>query len=444
MRLRSLNRRLTAAAIAAVLLAVLILGIGARLIVSERLHSSLDRSLRQRAVEVARLAVSAPAVLTAPGALESPVSGRQLSVEVLNHGGEIVARSLALGAKLLPHDAAAAALRGRSGFSDAELDGEPIRVFAAPIADVGGPAAGGAVLVASSTDDIGDTVHELGLLLALCGAVAVLAGGIAAALLTRRSTRPLRELSSSAAAIERTGDASRRLTAPATPEEIGELARTLNAMLAALEDSRQRERRFLADASHELRTPLTSLLGNVEYLARHGAEAAVIEDLQGDAARLRHLVDDLLALERESAAPEPGQPLRLGELVAAAAAGRENVVVRIEGEATVVGDADALARALANLLENATVHGPPSGRVEVALRVAGDRAELSVSDQGRGFPPGQEEAAFARFWRAEGANDRPGSGLGLAIVKATVERHGGSVSARGATVTITLPVLMPG
>jgi uncharacterized protein YjaG (DUF416 family) len=72
-RLRSLNRRLTAAAIAAVLLAVLILGIGARLIVSERLHSSLDRSLRQRAVEVARLAVSAPAVLTAPGALESPV-----------------------------------------------------------------------------------------------------------------------------------------------------------------------------------------------------------------------------------------------------------------------------------------------------------------------------------------------------------------------------------
>ena len=65
----------------------------------------------------------------------------------------------------------------------------------------------------------------------------------------------------------------------ASPEEIGELARTLNRMLGALEDSRERERRFLADASHELRTPLTALIGNVEYLARHGADREVIADL---------------------------------------------------------------------------------------------------------------------------------------------------------------------
>ncbi len=240
MRARSLNFRLIAASIAAVLLAVLVFGIGARIIVSNQLHASLDHSLRQRAIDVARLSVSAPAVLTAPGALESPLSGRQLSVEVLDRqAGD--RRPLARARR----EAAAARARGRqrrcggdSGFADAELDGEPIRIFAAPIADVGGPAAGGVVLVAASTADIEDTLHRLGLLLLLCGAVAVLVGGLAAALLTRRSTRPLRELSSSATEIERTGDASRRLPSRPTRRRSASSPATLNGMLGALERAR--------------------------------------------------------------------------------------------------------------------------------------------------------------------------------------------------------------
>jgi two-component system sensor histidine kinase MprB len=441
---RSLSARLIAASIAAVLLAVLVFGIGARIIVSSQMHSSLDRSLRQRAVEVARLSVSAPAVLTAPGALESPVSGRQLSVEVLDRKQAIVARSLALGAKLLPRGSeVAAALRGNSGFADTELDGEPIRVFAAPIADVSGPAAGGIVLVASSTADIEDTLHQLTLLLLLCGTIAVLAGGLAAAFLTRRSVRPLRQLSSSATTIERTGDASRRLAEPATPEEIGDLARALNGMLAALERSRERERRFLADASHELRTPLTSMVGNVEFLSRHGADEEVVADLRGDAERLRRLVDDLLVLERETGAAAPEQPVRLERTVAEVSAGNPNVVTRIEGSATVIGEPGALARSLENLLENAAVHGPPDGRVEISMKIVGGRAEVAVRDEGAGFPPGTEEAAFERFWRAEEAAGRSGSGIGLAIVKATAERHGGEAKASGSTVTVRLPIVPP-
>jgi two-component system sensor histidine kinase MprB len=437
---RSLSVRLIAASIAAVLLAVLIFGVGARIIVSGQLHSSLDRSLRQRAVEVARLSVSAPAVLTAPGALESPLSGRQLSVEVLDRHQAIVARSLALGAKLLPRGPeVAAALRGNSGFADAELDGEPIRVFAAPIADVSGPAAGGVVLVAASTD-IEDTLHQLSLLLLLCGAIAVVAGGLAAAYLTRRSVRPLRQLSSSATTIERTGDASQRLAEPATPEEIGDLARALNGMLAALERSRERERRFLADASHELRTPLTSLIGNVDFLSRHGAGEEVVADLRGDAERLRRLVDDLLVLERETAAAAPEQPVRLERTVAEVSAGKPNVAARIEGSATVIGEPGALARSLENLLENAAVHGPSGGRVEISMKVVDGQVEVAISDEGAGFPPGAEEVAFERFWRAKEAAGRSGSGIGLAIVKATAERHGGGVRASGSTVTLTLPI----
>jgi two-component system OmpR family sensor kinase len=440
-RRRSLNFRLTAAAIAAVLLAVLILGIGARLIVGNQLHSSLDRSLRQRAVEVARLSVSAPAVLTAPGALESPVSGRQLSVEVLDRHQAIVARSLALGAKLLPRGPeVAAALGGQSGFADARLGGEPIRIYTAPIAEVGGPAAGGVVLVAASTADIEDTVHELGLLLALCGLIAVLAGGAAAALLTRRSVRPLRQLSSSATAIGQSGNASDRLAEPVAPEEIGELARTLNGMLAALEDSRERERRFLADASHELRTPLTALIGNVDFLARHGAGAAVIADLQSDADRLRRLIDDLLVLERESGAPAPERAVQLERTIARVSEQRPEVEARIEGSATVIGEPDALERCFENLLENAATHGPADGRIEISMKVVKGQAEVAVSDEGAGFAPGTEEAAFERFWRADEARERAGSGIGLAIVKATAERHRGTVRAEGSTVTVVLPV----
>ena len=440
MRGRSLSSRLTIAAVAAVALAVLVFGMAARIVVSNHVHASLDDSLRRRATDVARLAVSAPALLRAPGTLESPLSGHQLSVEVLDAEGAIVARSLSLGAKLLPRTAAsAAAERGRTGFADGELDGESIRVFAAPIAEAGGPASGGVVIVAGSNEDIEVIEHRLGLLLILLGIGAVIVGGALAAFLTRRGTRPLRDLSSSAATIARTEDPDRRLAEPVGPAEVTELAGTLNGMLDALAASRERERRFLADASHELRTPLTSLRGNVEYVARHGADPEVIADLEADAERLGRLVEDLLALERESAAERPLRPVRLDELVRGAAAGRAGVVADVAGPVTVSGEPDAIARALDNLLENAARHGPPVGEVRITLRRSGEEAQVSVSDDGPGFAPGTEEAAFDRFWRGDGTA-APGSGLGLAIVRATAERHGGRAWAAGSTVTFALPI----
>jgi two-component system sensor histidine kinase MprB len=437
---RSLSFRLAVAAVAAVALAVLVFGVAARIVVSNRMHASLDDSLRQRATDVARLAVSAPALLRAPGTLESPLSGHQLSVEVLDSDGAIVARSLSLGAKLLPPTAAIGAARGGdTAFADSELDGEAIRVFAAPIADAGGPASGGVVIVAGSYADIDETEHRLGLLLILCGAGAVVVGGALATFLTRRGTRPLRDLSSSAATIARTEDPARRLAEPAGPAEVAELAATLNGMLGALADSRERERRFLADASHELRTPLTSLRGNVEYVGRHGADPEVIADLEADAARLGRLVEDLLALEREAGAERPREPVRLDDLVRAAAAGREGVVAEVEGPLEVSGEPAAIERALDNLLENAAAHGPPGGEVRISLRREGEEAVLAVADSGPGFAPGTEEAAFGRFWRG-GTGSAPGSGLGLAIVRATAERHGGMAWAKGSTVAIALPL----
>jgi signal transduction histidine kinase len=441
MRPRTLRGRLTAAAALAVVLAVAFLAVCARLLVAQQLHSSLDSSLRRRATDVARLSVSAPALLTAPGSLESTVAGRQLSVEVLDRHGRFLARSLALGAKLLPDTrvAADALRRGHGGFADVSLGSDPVRLYAAPLPDDGGPAAGGAVLVASSTTDINQTLHRLDLLLLLSGLLAAGVGGAAAAVLTRRGLGPLARMSAAAAEIERTGDASRRLPDPHAAGEVAELTRTLNQMLAALDAARLRERRFLADASHELRTPVTSLAGNVEFVARHGVNPEVLADLQLDTQRLQSLVGDLLALERESAGPPPDRDVRLDLLVTEAVAGRTAVRVSACEPVTVRGEPDALRRALDNLLDNAEVHGPRGGEVTVSLTVSGATAALAVRDEGPGLDPADLEHAFERFWRAPDAADRPGSGLGLAIVRATARRHGGRVTVDGSTVAIVLP-----
>jgi signal transduction histidine kinase len=293
------------------------------------------------------------------------------------------------------------------------------------------------VLVASDTSDINHTVSHLGLIIGFSGAGAALLTALIAGWLTARGLRPLRRLAAGAAEIEATADPARRLPQPTHADEIGALTGVLNRMLASLDRARSSERRFLVDASHELRTPVTALRGNVEYAIRHGANPEVLADLRHDADRLARLVDDLLVLERAAAPAELG-PVPLEELVRAAACDRERVVLGPLAPAQVRGDAEALARALSNLLDNALVHGPAGGQVELGLRTVDGRALVTVSDEGSG--PSDPERVFERFWRAPEATGKPGSGLGLSIVQAIVERHCGRVTVDGSAFTIELPI----
>jgi len=445
--LRSLRVRLAAAAAASILAAVVLSAVITVLLVDHQLRSSLDSGLRARAQEVAQLAVSAPAVLDAPGALESPVSGRQVLVEVIDARGRILARSLTLGARVLPEGGVAFAARvhGRTGAQDIRFDGRPVRLYAAPIADASGPAAGGAVLVASDTSDIGHVVGALGAGVALSGAAIVLLAALAAAILTRRGLRPLRALADAAGEIERTADPAQRLPAAPTTDEVGQLTGVLNRMLSSLEQARAGERRFLADASHELRTPVTALLGNVEYARRHGADDEVLADLHHDASRLARLVDSLLALERAGEAVTAEGVVALPALARAVAAEHDpgRVTLGELTEVTVRGDEQALARAVRNLVENGLVHGPAEGVVTVTVTVTrgadGEHARLTVRDAGPGPDPAAGDRLFERFWRGEEAAGRPGAGLGLSIVAAIAAHHGGRVLVDGPAFTIELP-----
>ena len=450
MRLRrpqTLRVRLVLAAAASIVAALALFGVATVVVVRHELRSSLDNALRERAQQVAELAVSAPALLSTPGALESPVSGHQIVVEVLDAHGRILARSLTLGAELLPQDrlAQAARLAGATGFESVEEGGRVFRLYAAPIA-LTGPAGGGAVLVASDTTDITQTTNHLGFVVVLIGAGVAVLAALAAAALTRRGLLPLSRLAAAAGEIERTADPSRRLPDSGVADEIGQLTGVLNRMLASLEAARAGERRFLADASHELRTPVTTLLGNVEFAARHGADAEVLEELVRDARGLARLVDDLLVLERAgapSASSSEAGAVDLSELVSAVAASHDGRVVTSAGAGAMLvrGDQSELSRALENLVENALVHGPASGSVSVSLAREAGRVRMTVRDEGPGPDPADAERLFERFWRGPDASGRPGSGLGLSIVAAIAQRHGGTVVVQGSAFTVDLPAL---
>jgi signal transduction histidine kinase len=93
-----------------------------------------------------------------------------------------------------------------------------------------------------------------------------------------------------------------------------------------------------------------------------------------------------------------------------------------------------------NLVENGLVHGPADGLVTVSVARDGDRARVTVRDEGPGPDPAARDHLFERFWRGDGAAERPGAGLGLSIVAAIAERHSGRVVVDGSTFTIELPV----
>lgn len=437
----SLRLRSTLAAAVAVALALVVVGVVVDVLVGRHLNRSLDHTLRQRAVEVAQLSAAAPALLRSPGALDAPLGGQQLDVQAVDRRGRIVGRSLALGGRVLPVGTLMRSVisSGRAHYANVDLGGEDLRVYVAPLAETGGPAAGGGVAVAASTHDIGSTLGSIRLFVVVGGLVAAALAALASWVLMGRALSPLGRLARSAADIERTGDPSRRLPIPRSGDEVVGLTRTLNAMLASLERARDAERRFLADASHELRTPLTALVGNVSYVARHGASKELVAELEADAARLTRLADDLLTLSREEAQAPLDEVVRLDMLAENAAASDRAIDVVASGPVAVRGDRPALERALANLLENARRYGPPDGRIAVEVENGTETATLSVSDEGPGLQPYEAVRAFERFWR--GRADLPGSGLGLAIVRATAERHGGRAYVDGSRFTIELPVL---
>ena len=444
-----LRTRMALAAAISILVAMVVLGTAVQVLLSRHLHQSLDDSLRSRAAAIAELSATTPQLLTSSSALETSVGPQPLLVKVVDAHGRKIGEGHALGVRPPRLDVATVVEQvihdGRARYTNGSASGHDVRVYIAPLADLPGRGSGGAVIVAVSTDDLADTLTESEALIVLSAIVAALVVAPIAFVLTGRSLAPLTRLAAGAEVIEARGDPSLRLPVEArdgrAPDELDRLAETLNRMLAALERARDRERQFVADASHELRNPLTALRGNAAYLARNGADPAALDDLRADADRLSKMVDELLVLAREDTGEPPTDPVRLDELAGELAGAR--VQVRADDPGWVRGDAGALARAMANLVDNGLRHGPAGGTVTVSVAQSDGEVLLEVADQGPGIAPDLAEQATQRFWRGPQASAGDGSGLGLALVRAAAERHGGRLEIAGPRMVIHLPALRP-
>jgi two-component system OmpR family sensor kinase len=316
------------------------------------------------------------------------------------------------------------------------------------------------VQYARRLSDVRATANLVKLFLAfgvLGGAALALLAGLA---ISRRAMSPIAELTAAAREIAQTRDASIRLPHSEADDEVAELARTLESMLASLSQARGeteaalgRQREFVADASHELRTPLTSVLANLELLDEtlEGEQKEAAASALRSSRRMRRLVGDLLLLARADTGREARhRDLDLSGVVTEAAgelepvSGGHEITVAAPPGMVVSGARDELHRLALNLLENALRHTDPGTAVEASVERVNGQVVLSVEDDGPGVDPHLHEKVFERFFR--GAGDRSGSsGLGLSIVRAVAESHGGNVrlepplDGRGARFVVRLP-----
>lgn len=308
------------------------------------------------------------------------------------------------------------------------------------------------IYVLSTTEQAEATAHDLVLPLVLILPLLVLVVGILVWWLTGRALRPVEEIRAQVAEISG-GDLHQRVVEPPLDDEVGRMARTMNAMLGRIEASADLQARFVSDASHELRSPLAALLAQLEVARAHpnAADWSRVADVAiDDGRRLERIVNDLLLLARsdEGHLSPTQEPVDLDELVLVeggrlAARGTVRVDLSAVGAGRVLGDPDLLRRVVRNLAENAERHA--AGVVSFGVRRGPRWVELVVSDDGPGIPADQRTRVFERFARLDEGRSRPsgGTGLGLAIVGEVVAAHGGDVRVDDVSVGTRMVARLP-
>lgn len=428
-----LRTRIALIASLAVAVAVVLSSVGAYFAARNELRSQVDESL----LEVAEQASGIQELLVA---LRGPGPGRgrifrprtafdAVYVQAVLRDGSVVYPSNQ--ELILPTEQGDISVEpGSPRLRDVEVDGRHLRMITSshPF---------GAVQIARSLDEVDATMSGLSVVLVL---VSIGGIGLAAGLglvVARGALGPIGRLTEAAEHVAETQELEARIDVD-RDDEVGRLAASFNAMLAALEESREQQHRLVYDAGHELRTPLTALRTNIELLARaddlpEEQRRGLFDDITFELKELSNLVTEVVDLATDaSTADEPVIALELDELVerAATRARRRTdreIVTELEPH-RLEGRRVMLERAVANLLDNAAKWSPDEGRIEVTLA----DGRLEVRDHGPGIAEEDLSRVFDRFYRAETGRGAPGSGLGLSIVKRIVEEHGGTVFAERA------------
>ena len=419
---------------------------------SAALVLALRTSLTASAVDAAQTRADELAVLVLEDRLPVPLPGTDddVLVQVLGVDGGVLTATPALADSAL--DVPRPDPGDRQSYTGTDLAGigtGPYRVVAL---GVGVPDGEVTVLVAVALEDVQETVGVAARLLAVATPLLVLLISGGAWLLLGRTLLPVALMTDQATRISGAG-LNQRLPEPRRADELGRLALSLNAMLARLESSAQRQRRFIADASHELRSPVASLRTQLE--TAQPSDPELLPDLLAETVRLQELSEELLLIARLEAGRSVlrSTTVDLDDVVDTAVA-RAHVPAGVQLDDTgvapvqVAGEAALLERVVDNLLTNALRHA--ERRVRVTTRAHGGGAELVVEDDGPGVPPADRERVLLPFTRLDDGRDRRsgGAGLGLAVVRDACAAHGGSVEMLtgglgGALVRVLLPGPVP-
>ena len=327
-------------------------------------------------------------------------------------------------------------------------NGQLYRVVAVPL---GIDSTRYALVLARPLDPIESSLLKLRTALIILGGVFIIGAAFLGYVSGRSVVRPVRELADAATRVTQTGEL--RPVGTYADNELGDLARSFDAMMVSLESSRDRQKRLIADAGHELRTPLTSMRTNVELLVADeqtgmlppGARVEILGDVAAQLGEFTSLVSDLVQLSRDESTAPVAEPGDLADIVerAVARAKRRGHSLHFDVQLTphiVLGEPDSLERAVMNLIDNAVKFSPEGATIHIVLQ----DGVLTVADEGPGIADADLPHVFERFYRSDKARNTPGTGLGLSIVAHTVAAHGGTVTAAnspngGAVFTVRLP-----
>ena len=442
---RSVRARTTLAATAVVAVALAAAAGGLLWLVSSRLEAAQRDSAVLRARDIAGLA----SVGQLPASLAFP--GEDTGVaQVVDRSGVVVAASPNLAGEGPITDRSPGPGRVRTQIRGGLPIGDESRFVVVSLGATG-PSGPITVYTAASLEAADQTLLSVIIALAV-GYPALLAiVALSARTAIGRTLGPVEAMRAEVADIGE-HDLHRRVPEPGTGDEIDRLADTMNTMLARLDASARRQRRFVADASHELRSPIASLRTVLEVASTHPETAsleATVDDALADTHRLEELVVDLLTLARldgEARAAAAG-PIDLAAVCRTVLAGHpeRTTDTYFPDTAMVIADELSVRRAVTNLVDNAVRHA--ESRSSVSIEQIGGYFELRVDDDGDGVPVADRVRIFERFTRLDGARarDQGGTGLGLAIVAELARSLGGAVAATdsplgGARFTMRLPV----